>query len=147
MGLSEKDKRIIESVENNEFVDDIDINNMKFIYSKDFYVMMAKLLKNGKSPIEAYTALGFDTTIVGENRAYKAAQKAKKLASKPNYGIDPLDYDGSIERSKMGTMTKEEEAAYLKARVLYLEKVVEFQKKFHRYWNRAVYLTSPRISY
>ena len=88
-----------------------------------------KLLKNGKSPIEAYTALGFDTTIVGENRAYKAAQKAKKLASKPNYGIDPLDYDGSIERSKMGTMTKEEEAAYLKARVLYLEKVVEFQKK------------------
>ena len=45
MGLSDKDKRIIESVENNEFVDDIDINNMKFIYSKDFYVMMAKLLK------------------------------------------------------------------------------------------------------
>ena len=41
MGLSDKDKRIIESVENNEFVDDIDINNMKFIYSKDFYVMMA----------------------------------------------------------------------------------------------------------
>ena len=36
MGLSDKDKRIIESVENNEFVDDIDINNMKFIYSKDF---------------------------------------------------------------------------------------------------------------
>lgn len=26
-------------------------------------------------------------------------------------------------------MTKEEEATYLKARVLYLEKVVEFQKK------------------
>ena len=85
--------------------------------------------------------------VLGQNRAYKAAQKAKKLALKPNYGIDPLDYDGSIERSKMGTMTKEEEAAYLKARVLYLEKVVEFQKKFHRYWNRTVYLTSPRISY
>lgn len=48
MGLSDKDKRIIESVENNEFVDDIDINNMKFIYSKDFYVMMAKLLKMAK---------------------------------------------------------------------------------------------------
>ena len=26
MGLSDKDKKIIESVENNEFVDDIDIN-------------------------------------------------------------------------------------------------------------------------
>lgn len=36
MGLSDKDKRIIESVENNEFVDDIDINNMKFIYSVEF---------------------------------------------------------------------------------------------------------------
>ena len=129
MGLSDKEKRIIESIENNDFVDDIDINTMKFTYSKDFYVMMAKLLKNGKSPVEAYNALGFDTNIVGENRAYEAAQKAKKLALKPNYGIDPLDYDGSIERDKMGTMTKEEEAAYLKARVLYLEKVVEFQKK------------------
>lgn len=129
MALSPKELEIIGSIENNDFVDDIDTKNMKFIYSKDFYVAMAKLLKNGKSPVEAYEALGFDTKIVGENRAYKAAQKAKALSLKPNYGIDPLDYDGSIERDKMGELTKEEEAAYLKARVLYLEKVVEFQKK------------------
>ena len=129
MALTPQQFKIIESLENNDFVDDIDTKNMKFIYSKDFYVALAKLLKEGKSPVEAYEALGFDTKIVGENRAYKAAQKAKALASKPNYGINPEDYDGSIERDKMGDMTIEEEAAYLKARVLYLEKVVEFQKK------------------
>ena len=90
---------------------------------------MAKLLKNGKSPIEAYEALGFDTSIVGKNRAYMAAKRALKNAEKENYGISLGDYDGSIEREKMGDLSPEEELAYYKARALYLEKVVEFQKK------------------
>lgn len=129
MALSENEMKILKSIDENDFVDDVDTTNMKFIYSKDFYVVMAKLLKNGKSPVEAYEALGFDTSIVGKNRAYMAAQRSLEKAKKENYGISPGDYDGSIEREKMGDLSPEEELAYYKARSLYLEKVVEFQKK------------------
>lgn len=129
MALSEKEMKILQSIDDNDFVDDVDPVNMKFTYSKDFYVVMAKLLKNGKTAVEAYEALGFDTSIVGKNRAYMAAKRALKNAEKENYGISPGDYDGSIEREKMGELSPEEELAYYKARSLYLEKVVEFQKK------------------
>ncbi|MGN1406396.1 MAG: HTH domain-containing protein [Erysipelotrichaceae bacterium] len=129
MALSEKEMKILESIDDNDFVDDVDTVNMKFTYSKDFYVVMAKLLNNGKTAVEAYEALGFDTSIVGKNRAYMAAKRALKNAKKENYGISPGDYDGSIEREKMGELSPEEELAYYKARSLYLEKVIEFQKK------------------
>ena len=119
----------LKTLDDNDFLDEVDIENCKLIYSKDFYVTMAKLLKNGSTPLEAYEALGFSVELFGENRAYQAAHKAKELAKKENYGISPSDYDGSIERSKMGDLSPEEEAAYLKARVMYLEKMIEFQKK------------------
>jgi len=39
------------------------------------------------------------------------------------------DYDGSVPRELMGDLSPEEELAYLTARNLYLETVIEAQKK------------------
>ena len=113
----------------NDFVADVDINTLRIYYTNDFYFVMSKLLKAGKSPIEAYNSLGFDTKVLGEDRAYKAAQRAREKAKKPNYGIDYKDFDGSITRDKMGELSPQEETAYWKARALYCEKAMQLKKK------------------
>lgn len=123
-----KDEDVIAATEN-VFVADLDIKTMKLTYTKDFYVVMHKLLKNGKTAVEAYEALGFDTKKLGVDRAYAAAQRAKKLGAKNGYTVDPSSYDGSVPREKMGELTSEEEIAYQQARIIYLEKFIEFQKK------------------
>ena len=123
------EQAIIEAGDN-DFVEDLDLESKKLHYSKNFYVAMYKLLEEEKmSPIEAYESLGFDTKKLGKNRAYRAAKQARKLGKKKGYTIDPSSYDGSVPRDKMGEMTPEEELAYQQARIIYLEKFIEFQKK------------------
>ena len=113
----------------NEFVSELDLDLKRLSYSKDFYVCLYNQLKQGKSPIEAYEALGFDTKKLGADRAYSAARRAQEMAKKDKFAVDPASYDGSVPREKMGDLTTEEEIAYLKARNLYLESMVECQKK------------------
>jgi hypothetical protein len=43
---------------------------------------------------------------------------------------DPATYEGSVPPEKMGKMTPEEELAYLRARNIYLETIVEAKKKW-----------------
>ena len=135
-------EEFITMFDDNEFVDELEPKTQKITYSKSFYIVMAKLMKNGKSPIEAYEACGFDVSRLGEDRAYAAARKAKKMASKPDYGLDPGDYDGSVPREMMGDLTPEELAAYNQARVYYLERALELQKKLPSILEE--YLTSSK---
>lgn len=111
----------------NEFVEDL--NGNRIIYSKDFYIVLYKKLESGMSPVEAYEALGFDTSRLGTDRAFAAARRAKDLVSRRGYTIDPGNYDGSVPREKMGELNAEEELAYMKARTAFLETLVELQKK------------------
>lgn len=113
----------------NEFVADLDLHRGKLTYTKDFYIALAKKLDEGLSSVEAYEALGFDTKKLGRDRAYAAANHAKELVREKGYTIDPSNYDGSIAREAMGNLSPEEELAYLKARNMYLESLVELQKK------------------
>lgn len=119
---------LIEATEN-EFVDDLDLGKKKLIYSKDFYVCLHKQLQAGKSNVEAYEALGFDTKKLGTDRAHAACRRALEMAKDDKFAIDPSSYDGSVPREMMGELTPEEELAYLKARNMWLERVIEFQKK------------------
>lgn len=111
----------------NIFVEDINGNN--FVYAKDFYIALYKKLESGLSPVAAYEALGFDTSKLGKNRAFSAARRAKELGSRNGFTIDPGNYDGSVSRDQMGELNKDEELAYMKARTLYLESMLELQKK------------------
>ena len=113
----------------NEFVSDLDLKTQRLSYTKDFYVCLYKLLKQGKSHVEAYEALGFDTNKLGKDRAHAAAKRALDMAKNDKFTVDPSSYDGSVPREMMGELTPEEEIAYLKARTSYLENVIEFQKK------------------
>ena len=101
------------------------------VYSKDFYVAMYKKIHGeGMTYVEAYNALGFDTRILGENRANAAGKRVMQMAAQNRlFTVDPSSYDGSVPREEMGDLAPEEELAYLKARNLYLEAIVEAQKK------------------
>lgn len=113
----------------NEFVAELDLEKCKIIYTKDFYIALYKKLELGLNPVEAYESLGFNTKELGTNRAYNAARHAKERVSKTGYTVDPANYDGSVPRELMGDLTPAEEVAYLRARNIYLESIIEAQKK------------------
>lgn len=108
-----------------------DFHGHTIVYSKDFYVAMYKKIHDeGMTYVQAYNALGFDTKILGENRATSAGRRVMEMARNNKlFTIDPSSYDGSVPREDMGKLAPEEELAYLKARNTYLEELVEAQKK------------------
>ena len=80
--------------------------------------------------VQAYNALGFDTNILGEDRAYSAGKRVmQKARDNKLFTVDETNYDGSVSREQMGNLTPEEERAYLVARNHYLEEMLLAQKK------------------
>ena len=92
-------------------------------------MLYIKKLELGLNPVEAYESLGFNTKELGTNRAYNAARHARERVSQTGYTVDPANYDGSVPRELMGDLTPAEEVAYLRARNIYLESIIEAQKK------------------
>lgn len=103
----------------------------RITYTRDFNVALHKRINDdGMTCREAYAALGFDVDLLGENRANAAGRRVRRLAESGRLrAADPASYDGSVPRESMGELAPEEEIAYLRARNLYLEAVIEAQKK------------------
>ncbi|MCQ2501277.1 MAG: hypothetical protein MJ117_08030 [Lachnospiraceae bacterium] len=103
----------------------------RLFYSKDFDVAMYKKITEEKMTyVQAYNALGFDTEILGTDRANAAGKRVmEKARNNKLFTIDETSYDGSVPLDQMGNMSPEEERAYLKARTRYLEEMIIAQKK------------------
>lgn len=103
----------------------------RLIYTKDFDIALYKKITGEKlSYVAAYNALGFDTEVLGENRANSAGRRVMEKAREHKlFPKDEASYDGSVPIEKMGDLSPEEERAYLKARMHYLEEVLKAQKK------------------
>lgn len=113
----------------NPFLKDFRGNDI--IYTKDFYVAMyKKISEEHMTYVTAYNSLGFSTAVLGEDRANAAGKRAVQMAREERlFAVDPSSYDGAVPREAMGTMSPQEEMAYLKARNAYLEELVAAQKK------------------
>lgn len=112
----------------NPFVDSY--SGKRITYSRDFNVAMHNAIQSGLTYVEAYKSLGFDVSVLGENRAYSAGKRVERLAEAGKLlKTDPACYDGAVPPEQMGNMAPEEEIAYLRARNRYLEAVIEAQKK------------------
>lgn len=127
-GTDRPDDKIIPFLDN-EFV--TGFKEDRLFYSKDFDIAMYKKIKEeGMTYVQAYNALGFDTKVLGENRANAAGKRVMEKARQNKlFTIDESSYDGSVPRDEMGNLTPEEERAYLKARTRYLEEMLLAQKK------------------
>ena len=103
----------------------------RLFYSKDFDVAMyKKITEEGMTYVQAYNALGFDTAVLGTDRANAAGKRVmEKARNNKLFTIDETSYDGSVPLEQMGAMTPEEERAYLRARTRYLEEMIIAQKK------------------
>lgn len=120
---------LLQITDDNEYVDFVSKNG-KLLYTNAFYLEINKKLNEGLNPVEAYKALGFDVDKLGKDRAYAACKRAKVNAEKfQEMSKDPKYYDGSKLREEMGILSPEEELAYYKSRVIFLEAVNELQKK------------------
>ncbi len=102
------------------------MKGQQIIYSDDFYPAMYEKIRAGMTYVEAYNASGFDTALLGVNRANNvgkrvmAAAKAGKLADPAKFdGSKPMDWEKVLQKSVY------EQNAWLTARILYLEEVLE----------------------
>lgn len=116
----------------------------RLYYSKDFDVAMyKKITEEHMTYVEAYNALGFDTEILGSDRANAAGKRIMaKARDNKLFTIDETSYDGSVSPDKMGLLSSEEERAYLKARNHYLEEMLITQKKMQS--DLEAYFTSSK---
>ena len=102
----------------------------RLFYSKDFDIAMYKKIQEGMTYVEAYNALGFDTKVLGEDRANAAGKRVmQKARDHKLFTIEEASYDGSVPREEMGELLPEEERAYLRARTHYLEEMLSAKKK------------------
>ena len=115
-------------------MDDAKTYGKKLGYTKDAYVAMAKyLFDEGKTPVEAYRAMGFDPDILGENQANALAQRARKLyEADHDFTKKRSSYDGAIELEKMPPLSMEEEIAFLEARNDYLRELIRAGKEIEK---------------
>lgn len=127
-GSDRPDDKIIPFLDN-EFV--IGFKEDRLFYSKDFDIAMYKKIHDeGMTYVEAYNALGFDTNVLGVDRANAAGKRVmQKARDNKLFTMDASNYDGSVPMEQMGDLTPEEERAYLKARNHYLEEMLLAQKK------------------
>lgn len=127
-GTDRPDDKLIPFLDN-EFV--TGFKEDRLFYSKDFDIAMYKKIhEEGMTYVEAYNALGFDTNILGVDRANAAGKRImQKARDNKLFTIDERNYDGSVSMEQMGNLSPEEERAYLKARNHYLEEMIVAQKK------------------
>ncbi|MFI3173301.1 MAG: hypothetical protein R3Y58_13175 [Eubacteriales bacterium] len=127
-GTDRPDDKLIPFLDN-EFV--AGFKEDRLFYSKDFDIAMYKKIhEEGMTYVEAYNALGFDTNILGVDRANAAGKRVmQKARDNKLFTIDESNYDGSVSIEQMGNLSPEEERAYLKARNHYLEEMIVAQKK------------------
>ena len=127
-GTDKPDDKIIPFLDN-EFV--TGFKEDRLFYSKDFDIAMYKKIHDeGMTYVQAYNALGFDTNVLGEDRANAAGKRVmQKAKDNKLFTIDASNYDGSVSMEQMGNLSPEEERAYLKARNHYLEEMLLAQKK------------------
>ena len=132
-------------VDENRFV--ADYRGGDIIYSSDFYIAMYKKIHDeGMTYVQAYNALGFDTEVLGTDRANSAGKRAMKMAEEDRlFTVKKENYRGSASPEKIGydRMTPEEKLAYLEARNAYLEYAIEAQKKI-RSELAAKYISSKK---
>ena len=129
-GSDRPDEKIIPFLDN-EFV--VGFKEDRLFYSKDFDIAMYKKIhEEGMTYVQAYNALGFDTNVLGEDRANAAGKRVmQKARDNKLFTIDESNYDGSVSMEQMENLSPEEERAYLKARNHYLEEMLVAQKKIH----------------
>ena len=102
-------------------------------YTTKFYAEMIDRMKKGQSSTQAYEAMGFDLEILGQQRAWQAAKHAKKRQEEDRLRkVSPAQFNGSLSEENtpgFSDLTDEELLAYYQARLIYLQAVVDAQKK------------------
>lgn len=112
------------------FVEDVHANG-KISYTNAFYVAMHNKIKEGMTYAQAYDSLGLHVEWLGEDRANACGKRAEQMAREGKLKtLDPSFYDGSVPSEKMALdkMSPEEQLAYMKARVNWLETVQKVKK-------------------
>ena len=99
-------------------------------YTDDFYRFMKLNLENGMTDVRASEACGFDIHVMGEARAHKAAEKARKLGNtkRETFG-DMMIFDVTKPIEEYGPLTPEEERDYYRCKDLYNEAYISLLKK------------------
>lgn len=112
------------------FVEDVH-NNGKISYKNAMYVAMHNRIEKGMTYVQAFDDMGLHSEWLGKERANACGKRDEQMAREGKLKtLDPSFYDGSVPSEKMALdkMSPEEQLAYMKARVNWLETVEKVKK-------------------
>ena len=97
----------------------------QLIYTDDFYIeMYKKITLEGKTYVEAYNDLGFDTAVLGEPRANAVGMRVMKMAEE--HKLFKIDYSKVESTTTDFGIVPEQEVIYLLGqRVEYMRQLLE----------------------
>ena len=106
-------------------------------YTDGFYEELAHKIKDeGMTSVQAYAALGFNTHVLSEARAYCAGKRAlQRMEKKTPFADNIADFDSGrsfedmMSRYFNGDLTEKDLYANMAARLIYLEEMYKALKK------------------
>ena len=94
-------------------------------FTDDFYIdIYKKVTLEGKTYAEAYNELGFDTAVLGEQRANSVGVRVKKMANEHKlFKIDYLKVEKGM--TDFGIVPEQEVVYQLSKRVVFMRQLLE----------------------
>ncbi len=137
--VSDDIQKIIDLYGNHKYVSSI-TKEGNIYYTDAFYSEMAEMMDvKNMTAVEAYQALGFDTSILSEARANSAGTRAlKKRHTFKIFEKNPADFNSSttfeemVHKCALGEMTRDELYANMASRLIILEAERDSFKKKQR---------------
>lgn len=113
----------------NKYVKDVMIKQGKILYKPELYTDLNKLLKEGLGVVDAFNKLGFDTSILGEDRAYACAKRCKNYVEKADVEAIKKYLNNELSKEDYDKMNDRDKMAALEAKVLLYEAYIDYAKK------------------
>ncbi len=113
----------------NKYVKDVMMKQGKILYKPELYKEMNKLLKDGLGAVEAFNKLGFNTEILGEDRAYACAKRCKNYIEKIDTESIKLFLKDELSDEAYSEMSDNDKIKALEAKLLLYKNFIDFAKK------------------
>lgn len=126
----------IEELRKNPYVKNV--THKSIMYTDEFKEIAVKLYQGGEIPRSIFTDNGFEIAVIGIKRVETSLTRWRKMSQRID-GYTDLRHTNSKGRPRSKPRSSEEEVAYLKDKLEYLEQENEFLKKLRAAERQAMW--------
>jgi len=119
----------IKQLAENKFTSKVDYHHIWF--TLEFQNLFLARYEKGESSVEIFTSMGYDVSVLGENRVYGFARRLKKRLESGR-GLTEVHGNAKVEEPEkvdFNTLPAQQSVASMQRELRYLRQQVEFLKK------------------